>query len=354
MNLKKKRFDKVGRRRRDVRTPAGETLRIQEREIIWAEICHRLGPQTVRTLHEYTKHLNSNYYAASRRAKKLCHEESLFRGEAIGGPFFSRPDWQFDTAKAEANFLIVDVTEHSLAVLEKLGKLRKHTPATSGSGKHDFMASHICASIDLACRAAGHRFIHQDEILAHADTEARFPTLINGEEVNLIPDRIFAIEYDRDGRKEYLAFALEADRRTEHNKGTDRKTFERNVLQYEQFIEQQPAAQPLWRQHRCWYDDARQPLCHQRGCQFYCCNEHFSRYGRYQPLGRLLCGRRDVPFNRREQPVDDLRLCYLLQFRQRRHRHHLALRQALRRRRRVHRWKRDGNRHTRDLRRHHD
>jgi len=166
------------------------------------------------------------------------HEDDIrYHSEPIGGPLFYRPEWQFDTRHADANYLIVDVTEHGLAALKNLGKYRARAPATSGSGKHDFMASHIYASIDLACRAAGHRFVHQDEILDLAKTDLRIPVAIEGQVICLIPDRIFAIEYDVGGQKRYSAFALEADRRTEPNTRRNRKTFEGNLLQYQDFID---------------------------------------------------------------------------------------------------------------------
>jgi len=56
--------------------------------------------------------------------------------------------------------------------------------------------------------------------------------------INLIPDGLFGLEYIDNGKKYYRFFVVEVDSATEPVSGSnfDRKSHERNVLQYHQFI----------------------------------------------------------------------------------------------------------------------
>lgn len=85
--------------------------------------------------------------------------------------------------------------------------------------EHSLMICEVLASIELAIRHRRDlRFIAWSEILAKAPEYTRQsakPYLLTaGEGISVAPDALFGIEYQRDGRRSYRFFALEADRGT--------------------------------------------------------------------------------------------------------------------------------------------
>ncbi|MGA7676234.1 MAG: replication-relaxation family protein [Rhizomicrobium sp.] len=95
--------------------------------------------------------------------------------------------------------------------------------------EHSLMTCEVLASIELEMR--GHsdiRMIRWPEILSKAPESTRHSAkpyqLSAGDELaSVVPDAIFGIEYQRDGRKAYRFFAIEADRGTMPILRTDKR-----------------------------------------------------------------------------------------------------------------------------------
>jgi hypothetical protein len=99
---------------------------------------------------------------------------------------------------------------------------QKATPP-GGWALHQFMVSCITASIELACRKHGFKFITQEQIIT--GSLSNHPSLdLQVRKGKLIPDQLFGIKYP-DGKHRF--FALEADRATE-----DRERFDMKTAQY--------------------------------------------------------------------------------------------------------------------------
>lgn len=108
------------------------------------------------------------------------------------------------------------------------------------------MVGCVTASMELATLERDDvSYIPQSQILARADIELRHPTTITEPSgatypKDLIPDAVFGLQYHTDNGNRFRFFMVEADRSTEPltTKNFNRKSVLRNVLQYQDYIEQ--------------------------------------------------------------------------------------------------------------------
>jgi hypothetical protein len=115
------------------------------------------------------------------------------------------------------------------------------------------MVACITASIELATLDdPGLTFIPQHEILKRAGASLRYPVPFTNpatgksETCDLIPDAIFGLEYQQEGKSYYRFFVVEADRGTEPSRAQkfNRKSHLRNILQYREY-----AGRGLYKEH---------------------------------------------------------------------------------------------------------
>ena len=237
--------DCAGRRRRDRRSPTGMQLGLTERDLLWLEKLHRHGPLASTFLLAYSRSTHRSDGRAKDRLTHLYHEAGKH-----GGAYLERPWQQFATQGARYHDLVYDVSDAGLRALKDAGRLREHVPAPSGPWVHRYMTAAITASIEIAAlRNDNVRYIFGDEILRRAETSLRFPVTVASVTSNLIPDALFGLEYAAGGRKLYRFFIVEADRGTEPATATAsrhrRKSYERTIDQYREFVGRGQYRQPL-------------------------------------------------------------------------------------------------------------
>lgn len=233
MNTKQ---DLLGRRSRDRRAPSGRQISLTERDLLWLEKLHRHRPLSSTFLLAYCRSTHRSEGRAKDRLTQLYHEAG-----GHGGAYLDRPWQQFATHGARYHDLVYDVTDAGLRALKEAGRLREHVPAPGGPWVHRYMTAAITASIELAALRTQHiRYISGDEILGRAQTPLRFSVTTDGVASDLIPDALFGLEYDREGRKLYRFFVVEADRATEPTTAAAsrhrRKSYERTIRQYREFV----------------------------------------------------------------------------------------------------------------------
>ncbi len=104
--------------------------------------------------------------------------------------------------------------------------------------EHALLVSDVMATIELACRKAGVRFLHDHELLP-ADLLRPLRWKVNTgnrAKLSVVPDRVFAIEYAKaGGALERAHFFLEADRGTMPVKRSNptQSSFHRKLLAYQ-------------------------------------------------------------------------------------------------------------------------
>lgn len=104
--------------------------------------------------------------------------------------------------------------------------------------EHTLLVSDVMATIELACRKAGIRFLHDHELLpADLLRPLRWKVSIgNGAKLSVVPDRVFAIEHpNASGVPHRAYFFLEADRGTMPvtRSNPAQSSFHRKLLAYE-------------------------------------------------------------------------------------------------------------------------
>ena len=172
------------------------------------------------------------------KSTDLFHEDNT----PHGGSYLTRPPQQFHTIDSRYNQLVYDLAPAGGRALD-CQQIKRAAP--SGPWLHRFMTSCITASIELATLARDDvSYIPQSVILARAETDLRFPVTITDPSTgwrgpkDLIPDAAFGLCYHTPKGDRFRFFAVEADRATEPTTSSNwsRKSFERNLSQYEAYI----------------------------------------------------------------------------------------------------------------------
>lgn len=217
------------RRIRYVRTPTGKKVTARERELTWFQALANHGPLPSHYLHEFTKGTHADHQSSVKRLRDLYHETDT----PHGGAYLTRPQAQ---RNADNNFGQRSVYDLDKGALKALGGLSEHSTRPHGSFSHQLMVACTTASIELATFGTNVRYIHGHELLARsgATLAVRRPTGTP----DLIPDQLFALEYNDNGEKKYRSFLVECDRGTEPvtASSSTRKSYARSLGQYRQFI----------------------------------------------------------------------------------------------------------------------
>lgn len=228
-------IDSLGRRHRVQRSPTGKIKRPTRRNLIWFQKLLRHGPLPSSYLHAFTAHFCRNATWARHELADLFHENTVH-----GGPYLDRPFQQFNTLDARHNDLVHDSTNAARDALVEAGHdVSTHTPANA-PWVHRHMVACITASIELATLGRDDiRFIPRDEITS-APLRISVPIDCCGrtEQLDLVPDALFGLEYRTGDGERYRLFALEVDRGTEPGRATraDRKSFLKSLAQYRRCV----------------------------------------------------------------------------------------------------------------------
>ena len=191
----------------------------------------------------YAKGTHRSEKRAKERLTDLFNEDNT----PHAGAYLSRPPQQFRTLDSRYNQLVYDLAPAAKKALQQAGLWKERHAARPGPWLHSFMVSCITASIELATLDHDDlTFLPQSRLLARAGADLRFPVETPDPETGrvykkvLIPDALFALEYDTHEGKRYRSFLVEADRSTEPatSKNFNRKSWQRNLAQYEQYVGQ--------------------------------------------------------------------------------------------------------------------
>jgi len=233
--------DQLERRSRLRATSTGKRVSPTNRDLLWLHKLAEHGPLPSSFLLAFSQGSHASEKRARERLTDLFHEDNT----PDDGPYLVRPPQQFRTLDSRYNQLVYDLSHAGWRALERGGlDTSKHT-APSGPWLHRFMTSCVTASIDLATIARDDlSYIPQSEILARAGTELRHPVTIAAPETGYryekdpIPDSVFGLRYHSGQGDRFRFFAVEADRATEPTTSSNwnRKSFERNLLQYEAYV----------------------------------------------------------------------------------------------------------------------
>ena len=228
--------DATGRRSRTKAVSTGKRISLQDRDRLWLAKLAEHGPLPSSFLLHYSKHSHLSDKRAQERLTDLFHEDNT----PHGGPYLIRPPQQFRTLDSRYNQLVYDLAPAGWKALEAT-----KTTTRSGPWAHSCMTACITASIELATlECEDVLFISQSAILARSGAELRCPVSVTDPATkravtkDLIPDALFGLEYQTDSGSRFRFFMVEADRSTEPatSQNFNRKSFERNLLQYEAYV----------------------------------------------------------------------------------------------------------------------
>ncbi|MCB1357953.1 MAG: replication-relaxation family protein [Maritimibacter sp.] len=235
--------DTLGRRRRRRPQSTGKRVSLQDRDLIWLQKLHEHGPLPSSFLLAFAKNTHRSAKRTKERLTDLFNEDNT----AHGGPYLSRPPQQFRTLDSRYKQLVYDLTPAAEKALKQAGLWNSRTAKRPGPWLHGFMVSSITASIELATRDRRDlTFIPKSRLLERAGKDLRCPVDIPDPETgrlykkDLIPDALFALEYDTPAGKRYRSFLVEADRSTEPatSANFNRKSWRRSLAQYERYVGQ--------------------------------------------------------------------------------------------------------------------
>ena len=205
--------DALNRRSRFAgRQPTGKRVILRERDYQCFAALERHGPLPSTYLYAITKHVARNFKGFQQRLTDLYNEDNTTHQ----GFYLERPEQQYASINARYQPMSYELTDDATRALRGRGIPVQSFELANGPYLHRFMTSCLTASIELAVKAAGHRYISQADIFTHAkcpkDVLTRdHPLALPCSDGVIIPDQIFGIDY---GGK-YRFFALEADRKTE-------------------------------------------------------------------------------------------------------------------------------------------
>lgn len=240
-------MDTLGRRYRETPTPTGLKLRLTDRDVqAFFSPVHRHGDLSASTLAAFAAPLSR---PDAKRDKKVRERLGLLYHEddtPHGGRYLDRVPYR-SLGLHPWDEKVYTLTTSSERALKEANLWSEYAPKSTGTARHDHLASTVTASIELSTRGTDVRYISQDEALARIQKSLSFKLgfydPIAKKQIapqTLRPDGFFGLEYTVDGSKKYRWFMLEFDRGTETNK-TDvytKKSFLRNLMQYHELIGQ--------------------------------------------------------------------------------------------------------------------
>jgi hypothetical protein len=232
--MEAKKYDSKGRRYRFNDEPIGQQIHITPRDLIVLESVATHGTLTS----EAIRQLTPQYHPKSTTARlRLLSSETTTKHK---GKYLRKPPQQWLGFEPNKNNLIYTLNrEIARKALKEYELWSDNMPTLGNAWRHDCAVGIVTSSIEIAAKKTDHiKFIPGHKILDRAETSLRYMSKINGKEIALLPDAIFGLEFFVDGVRKTRLYCLELDRGTEQKTGVmdDKKSHERNVLQYEQFI----------------------------------------------------------------------------------------------------------------------
>jgi len=193
---------------------APKRIELKEADYLLFEAIERHGPLPSHYLYAFTKHLRKDETHLKNRLTEFYNGDE-------GGPYLVRPPRQFQTFEARYQHVVYDLAPRAIAALEARRARLSYPKPRSIDFVHDLMAACATASIELAAKEKGVRYIDRNEILAHpscprATKDGAHPLSITIAGKLITPDDLFGLEYPREGDKPLRRFFwFEADRSTE-------------------------------------------------------------------------------------------------------------------------------------------
>lgn len=233
--------DRLGRRDRLNAQSTGKRVSPTARDLLWFRKLAEHGPLPSSFLLAFSHGSHDSEKRARERLTDLFHEDNT----PDGGPYLARPPQQFRTLDSRYNQLVYDLAPAGWRALTRTEQHDTARQTPSGPWLHSFMTSCVTASIELATLDRDDlTYIPQSAILARAKADLRYPVTITDPvtkwpgQKDLIPDALFGLCYHTGNGDRFRFFAVEADRATEPmtSNNWNRKSFERNLLQYEAYV----------------------------------------------------------------------------------------------------------------------
>lgn len=225
--------DTCGRRLRFERSPKDGAFALKDRDLAIFEVLHQHGPLPSNYLFEYTRAFGSELHLKHRLTK-------LYHGLTDGTFFLERPPQQYQSFLARAQPSIYELASVAKVILAESGRISPYLGNRTDPFIHRFMAACVSASIELASRRVGMRYIHRHEIFSHAKCpeatrRSSNPLSIPANGKRIIPDGLFGIDY---GGK-YRFFAVEVDRNTEsiERRSLEQSAFAKKLRAYAEIVD---------------------------------------------------------------------------------------------------------------------
>lgn len=204
--------DILGRRLRHASPqPRGRHIELTERDLVLFETLQRHGPLPSTYLFESTKHLGRNETDLKHRLTKL------YNGTVKGIAYLTRPPQQFAAYDARCQPGIYDLTLCAAGALAERGRGARFIIPRADPFLHRLMTACVGASIELAAREGGVRYLTKEDIFSHrscpaSTRSASNPLAVAANGKTFVPDDLFGFAYPG---PRYRFFAVEIDRSTE-------------------------------------------------------------------------------------------------------------------------------------------
>lgn len=181
--------------------PIDKRIEIRDSDLAVFEAIHRHGPLPSHYLYAFAGKANFNTF--QHRLTKL------YNGTQHGA-YLARPPQQFASFHARYQPVVYELNEKSKQLLRENGKLSPFINRLDPF-LHRLMSACVGASIELACKTKGFRYIPRHEVLSKKGKKMELPLSQFASQKSLVPDDLFGIGYGGS----YRFFAVEIDRNTE-------------------------------------------------------------------------------------------------------------------------------------------
>jgi hypothetical protein len=206
-------LDALNRRSRFAgRQPTGKRIILGARDFAVFSALERHGPLPSTYLYAFSKHEARNYKGFQQRLTDLYNEDCTPHHDF----YLDRPEQQNASINARYQPITHELTPVGAQALRDHGLPQQMWERPNGPYLHRFMTSCLTASLELAARERGIKFLSQCDIFNHPKCpasirSAEHPLGLRHREGTIIPDQLCGLDYG--GR--YRFFAIEADRKTE-------------------------------------------------------------------------------------------------------------------------------------------
>lgn len=216
--------------------PQVSRLVLTDLDYLVFEAINRHGPLPTHYLFEFVKDRRRDYARFQNRLTEFYNGDSA-------GAYLTRPPQQFAGFEARYQHLVYDLTARAKGVLAERGTLARFSPRRVEPFLHQLMQACVGASLELAARAEGLRYISREEILTNPKCPAvtrdlasplALPVHLVGAQKAITPDDVFGLQGSDDKGDWFRFFALEIDRNTESIERRDptQNAFGRKIVGY--------------------------------------------------------------------------------------------------------------------------